>query len=98
MRVRRLAFGVAFQLHLRHLDIPVGEFFPEEVMNLPSGLAQVVTFHQPINIHLRAMVAADDPAVGKREGLRLERFRSDQARRITRKIAQFADHEARGVP
>ena len=75
----RSACRLVAQLRLGDLQIPVAVLRPEEVVDLPTRLAELVVLHQPRDLACEALRPAEDPAVGQR--LRLQRLQRGNARR-----------------
>jgi len=91
---RRCIF--AAQTGLAHLDVPVAVLAPEELVDLPSGLAQLVALDQARRVGYQGMVPADDPPVC----LVVKMCRIEHARRcvLSRIFPQVAQHKSGSLP
>ncbi len=90
-RQRRAVVGL--QAHLGHLDIPVAELPPEEIMDLATGLAHLRSREQLSDIADHPVQPRHDPAVLQRHVVPRARLRW-----LHRLVRQAGDDEASGVP
>ena len=86
------------QAHLGDLEVPVAILRPEEVVDLPPRLAELIVLHQPRDLGVEACSPAENPAVGERHcGLRAARRAAVGIARPSRPSCSPMD-EARRVP
>ncbi len=85
---------LAVEPDLRYLDEPIAILTPQEVVDLPSGLAELPVLHEAGHVPDQAVVATQYPAIGQRPigiwDLVIGHLREHEAGRIPHLIGKVA--------